>query len=127
MSMDVDHRASDAIARFRRAAIEKGDFATPAERDWALTDEMARARADLRALGATGQAAYRQLLNDESAYVQQWVAADLLAEGDQEAFNVMQRLLAAPGVVALNARITLQEYEAGRFRGPFRETGRTSQ
>jgi hypothetical protein len=107
------------ILRFRAAATEKGDLATPPERDQALHAEMKEAILQLREVGDAGEAALRSLLLDQSPRVRSWVAAEFLSRGDHDAIAVLEGLTQERGMIGFNARMTLKEYRAGRLRSPF--------
>ena len=111
----------EAIDRFRRAAIEKGDFASPPKRDHALARQMHKARRALRNEGELGESAFRSLLMDESPHVRLWVSAELLAAGDEGAKSVLEELARHEGLLGFNATATLKEFNAGRLRPPFQE------
>ena len=108
-----------ALSQFRAAAIEKGDFATPAQRDHALHRQMKGAAEALDAAGDLGEAAFRTLLEDESAHVRSWAAAELLSRGDPAARSVLERIAREAGPIALAAKMTLGEHRAGHLRSPF--------
>jgi HEAT repeat protein len=109
---------SSAIEDFRAAAIAKRDFAEPS-RDEELHRVMASALSFLQSQGQSGREAFSQLLADESAHVRIWVAAQLLAEGDESALPVLRELVAGSGLLGFEAEITIREYEARRLRSPF--------
>ena len=108
-----------ALSDFRAAAIEKGEFATPAERDRALYRKMKAAVEALEAEGEAGEAAFRTLLDDESAHVRAWAAAELLSRGDDSARSVLERISREQGSIGLAAKLTLAEHRARRLRSPF--------
>ena len=109
-----------AIAEvFRSAAIEKGDFAEPPERDHELHARMRDAIHELRRMGPAGEAAFRQLLSDISPHVRCWAAAELLLRGDPEARGTLEKLATSSGLLGLTASTTLKEYDADRLRSPF--------
>jgi hypothetical protein len=109
----------ELIAAFRSAAIAKGDFAKPARLDHKFHEQMSSALQQLRRLGKPGEAAFRELLNDSSPHIRNWVAAELLSRGDQDARAVLEALSRDPGPVGFIASTTLREYEAGRLGSPF--------
>jgi hypothetical protein len=109
----------DLIAAFRSAAIAKGDFAGTASLDHKFHNQMSSALRQLRRLGEPGEIAFRGLLNDNSPHVKSWVAAELLARGDQDAHAVLAAISREPGPVGLSASMTLREYDAGRLGSPF--------
>lgn len=111
----------EAIAQFRRAAIEKGDFVSAPKRDHALARQMLDARRALREEGELGEAALRFLLMDESPHVRVWVAAELLAIGELAARPVLEELAQQGGLLAFGAAETLREFDNGRLRPPFRD------
>ena len=111
--------ASDLLEVFRLAAIEKGDFAEPPERDQELHARMRSALRELQGLGASGHAALRQMLLDISPHVRCWAAAELLSRGDVEARQTLEKLAATPGLLGFTASKTLEEYDGGRLRSPF--------
>lgn len=109
----------EALRQFREAAIEKGDGVTPAARDHALHRCMKVALQDLRAAGDIGTAAFATLLKDKSTHVRCWAAAELLSQGNHEAQAVLKEIAGRPGITAFSARMTLEEYAAGRLGSPF--------
>ena len=108
-----------AVREFCAAAIEKGDFASPASHDRKLHAAMSRAVQKLHSLGASGAEALRALLQHESPHVRSWVAAELLAAGDKTAKPVLEALASNPGLLGTSANTVLREYEKGRLRSPF--------
>jgi HEAT repeat protein len=73
----------------------------------------------LQSHGESGHEAFAGLLADESPHVRIWVAAQLLAEGDESALPVLRELVAGSGLLASEAEISIREYEAHRLRSPF--------
>jgi len=110
---------SDLVEVFRVAAIEKGDFAEPPERDHELHARMRSALSELQEWGASGHAALRQMLLDISPHVRCWVAAELLSRGDIEGRQTLEKLAATPGLPGFAASKTLEEFHGGRLRSPF--------
>lgn len=108
-----------ALKQFRDAAISKGDFATPASLDHKLHAQMSRAATILLSGSYEGREAFSSLLEDESPHVRQWAAAQLLSEGDIRALPVMECLSNEPGIRAFTAKVTLDEFKAGRLGSPF--------
>jgi hypothetical protein len=109
----------EEVERFRRAAIEKGDFAEPASRDHALHDEMAQAWQALESIGPEGRAALRALLTDDSPHVRGWVAAQLLAHGDDGVVPILEAEVASGGLLGLESETVLREWRLGRLMPPF--------
>ena len=109
----------DAVARFRAAAIEKGDFAMPAARDHQLYDIVVAAGRELLTMGDDGASALHALIDDESPYVRTWAAVGFLAHGDAHAREVLEEISGHPGLSGFNAKIALQEYDGGRLGSPF--------
>ena len=107
----------NVIARFRRAAIEKGSEGGP--RDHELFDELKRAYWDLVSEGSEGRSAFRALLADDSAEVRLWVGAQVLALGDTSVLPILEELGEAPGLLGFSAQMTLREHRARRLRPPF--------
>jgi hypothetical protein len=110
---------SEATAEFRAAASAKDDFRLDSAEDHALHDRMARAFRFLASQGPAGRAAFAALLDDESPHIRSWVAAQLLSENDARAIPVAKQLASEPGLLGFSARVTLDEYSAGRLRSPF--------
>ena len=108
-----------ALKQFRDAAITKGDFATPASLDHKLHAQMAKAAKILLSGSSEGREAFSSLLQDDSPHVRGWAAAQLLSEGDLSALPVMERLSNEPGIGAFTAKVTLDEFRAGRLGSPF--------
>lgn len=108
----------EAIRKFRRAAIEKGDFAQPASRDHALHDEMAQAWQALERLGDEGREAFKALLSDESVHVRTWVASQLLALGDASGIPVLEADASSGGIPGLDSELVLQEWRRGQLKPP---------
>jgi len=107
----------ELVRDFRIAAMEKGEEGGPL--DGGLYDRLRTSFHQLRSLGTSGHRAFQGLLRDPSPSVRTWVAAQLLAEGDLEALSVLRDLVDEQGMGGFNARITIQEYEAGRLKPPF--------
>ena len=107
------------VARFRKAANEKGTFASPPSHDHALADQMDDAWHRLGALGKDGVAARESLLRDSSAHVRKWVAAQLACEGHPDARAVIVELTKEPGLDGFGARVTLRLLDEGRPNAPF--------
>ena len=116
-------RIEEAIRQFRRAAIEKADFARPASRDHALHAAMASAWLVLEDHGVAGRDAFASLLWDESVHVRGWAAAQLLALGDERAVPSLEADSEATGLPGLSAKTVLQEWRAGRLKPPLGERG----
>lgn len=57
----------------------------PPSRDHRLVDAMREAVMEMLKAGEDGERAFRSLLQDSSAHVRSWVAAELLARGDAAA------------------------------------------
>ena len=112
-------KLADAISQFRQAAIEKGDFAEPANRDHTLFAAMAEAWRALEEHGADGHAAFRGLLADQSAHVRSWVAAQLLGDGDTSGVTVLEAEAALGGIGGFAAEMVLKEWREGRLAPPF--------
>lgn len=108
-----------SLKQFRDAAIAKGDFATPASLDHKLQASMVNAAALLLSSSSEGREAFSSLLQDDSPQVRGWAAAQLLSEGDLRALPVMERLSNDPGIGAFTAKVTLDEFRAGRLGSPF--------
>jgi hypothetical protein len=109
----------DVVERFRAAAVEKGDFATPAARDHRLHDAIVAAGRELLRMGDDGASALRALLDDESQHVRSWAAVGFLVHDDAHAREVLEEISGHPGLSGFNAKMTLREYDAGRLRSPF--------
>ena len=109
----------EAITQFRHAAIEKAEYASPASKDHALHAAMCAAWKTLEAHGERGRKAFRSLLTDESLAVKCWVAAQLLALGDEAGLHVLETGAADRGLRGLSSRMVLEEWRAGRLRPPF--------
>lgn len=108
----------EATAEFRRAAIEKGDFADPARRDHALHAAMSAAWRELESNSDAGRRAFRSLLLDESPQVRIWVAAQLLALGDESGVHALEDAAASDELLGLSAKTVLREWRKGRLRPP---------
>ena len=118
-SVSAAENVSSLVETFRRAAVEKGDYATPAKRDHKLYESMRSAYIELRAVGEDGDNAIRELLHDESVHVRTWIAAALLAEGDVEAREELEEISKREGLTGSHAGTTLEEFEKGRLNTPF--------
>ena len=110
---------SEAVKQFCNAAIEKGNFASPAKRDKALHTQLASSVKLLREKGVPGTIAFEELLKHESPHVRCWVASELLAAGITKAIPILDELSLEVGLLGTSARMVLQQYEAGRLRSPF--------
>ena len=108
-----------ALKQFRDAAISKGDFATPASLDHKLHGQMSQAATILLSGSSEGREAFSSLLEDDSPHVRGWAAAQLLSEGDLRGLPVMESLSNESGIGAFTAKVTLDEFRAGRLDSPF--------
>ena len=109
----------EAIQQFRGAAIEKGDFAEPAEKDHAQYDRMNDAWDRLEGHGDEGLLAFRKLLAEESRHVRLWVATQLLALGDESGLAVLEADVLKGGLLGFESETVLEEWREGRLRPPF--------
>ena len=109
---------SDAIDRFRRAAIEKGNYASSTDEDHALRQAMSESWRDLESHGAVGREAFGALMADESRHVRAWAAAQLLSFGDERAVVVLEADASTGGVSGLGSAMVLREWKAGRLKPP---------
>ncbi len=107
----------ELVDRFRSAAIRKGSEGGPD--DHALLDSLSSAYHELVALGSPGENAFRALLGDESPEVRSWAAAQLLGLGDSTVVEVLEQIVALPGLLGFNAEQVLNEHRAGRLGPPF--------
>ena len=80
---------------------------------------MAAAVTYLRSNGAQGIQALIGLLEHESPHVRGWVSAELLSSGTKVAIPVLENLSKAEGLLGTTAKISLQQYEAGKLESPF--------
>ena len=103
----------EAVRQFRVAAPEKGDAAESAKDDHRLHAMMADAWRRLHGLGGEGRAAFKALLDDDSRHVRCWVAAQLLALGDESGVQVLQADASAGGVCGFSSEMVLQEWKTG--------------
>ena len=108
----------EAVRSFREAAISKESFVSARE-DRRLYRLMTKAFLFLRVQGPPGREAFQRLLEDDSASVRCWVAAQLLSEGDQKAAPVLRELVHLPFPMGFDAEMTLEEYGKGRLKSPF--------
>jgi len=119
---ESDSQASDlaqAIDRFCRAAVSKGDFAYPASKDHKLHAEMGTAAREILSKGTIGLAAFMELLSHASPHVRSWVSAQLLASGHSEALPVAEALAQEAGTLGLSARMVVELYNREELRSPF--------
>ena len=108
----------DAIDRFRRAAIEKGNYASSTAEDHALRQAMSESWRNLECHGAAGREAFGALMADESRHVRAWAAAQLLSLGEERAVGVLEADASAGGVSGLGSAMVLREWKAGRLKPP---------
>lgn len=81
-------------------------------------ERLALAYRTLRARGPASQAKLLQLLPDRDVGVQGWAAAHALEFSPAAGEPVLVELAAQPGLVGFSAKMTLQEWRAGRLRFP---------
>lgn len=106
------------IKGFRNAAVAKGTGVGGAE-DARLHKLMAEIYVKLKNAGEKGLLAFEKLLEDPSPHVRCWVGAQLLFSGNMRAKRVLEEISKTGGVVGLNAKMTLKEFENGRLGSPF--------
>jgi hypothetical protein len=103
-----------AAAAAHGAATESGDYQT-ANRNHDLLAQIYR---ELRSRGTDAQHELLIFLNDIDPHVRAWAAAHSLEFAAERGEQVLRRLAAEPGVVGLNAEITLQEWLKGSLQFP---------
>ena len=106
------------VDKFRSAAIEKDIFAK-GKRDGQLYEIMRNSYHQLKGFGNAGQKALQSLLDDESVFVRNWLASALMIEGNVKARKVLEEISIMPGMEGFNAKITLEEFDAGRLDKSF--------
>jgi hypothetical protein len=115
-----EDQVSSLVDAFRQAAIEKGDFATPAKRDHQLYDAMRNSYVELKSMGRTGDDALTLLLDDDSVHVRTWIAAALLVDGNIRARQVLESIAnGSRGATRLDAQMVLEEFDKGTLKSPF--------
>ena len=105
------------IERFRAAAIAKGDFADGPS-DAVHYAEMSSAFRELVKRGDRGNLAFERLLEDDSVHVRLWAAAQLLFLGFSDARPVLERIAGGHGLTAMNAQVTLEQFDACKLGSP---------
>lgn len=113
----------ELVIQFCEAAIEKGTFAKPTAKDHALHEAMSVVWRRLHEMGTEGQEAFRALLADDSRHVRSWVAAQLLALGDESGVSVLEADAALGGLDGFSSKMVLEEWKAGRLGPPLGNTG----
>jgi hypothetical protein len=103
---------------FRNAAIEKDVFAK-GKRDGQLYEIMRSSYHQLKSYGQDGQEALESLLDDESVFVKNWIASTLTIERNPKARKVLEEISRMLGIEGFSAKITLQEFDAGRLDNCF--------
>jgi hypothetical protein len=103
-----------ASAAEHGAATEAGDY-RKANRHH---DAIASIYRELRARGETSRFALLPLLDDIDPHVRTWAAAHALDFAPERGEPVLRRLARIPGVVGLNAEMTLQEWSKGSLAFP---------
>jgi len=107
----------EAVDAFRRAAIQTGDFAEPANQDQPLED-MSMAWQVLEKNGPDGREALTCLLFDECPHVCTWVATQLLALGDERGIPVLEANVEVGGLIGFECEVVLSEWKAGNLKPP---------
>ena len=110
----------ELLRDFRLAAMEKGEEGGP--RDHQLYEQLRSCFHELMAYGEPGRAAFASLLHDSGNSVRGRAGAQLLSEGNKDALAVLRGLAVEEGIPGFNARMALEEYEAGRLSSPFPAT-----
>ena len=98
--------------QYRRSAAGTG-AATPDSAN-RCHDAMHEAYKQLRGT-QSGRDAILALINDPSPHVRRWAASHSLAWAPQAARKALEELVRADGPCAFTARITLEEFDAGRL------------
>ncbi|MEJ0091023.1 MAG: hypothetical protein WDM80_14925 [Limisphaerales bacterium] len=109
----------EARENFRKAAITNGECVDARSANQ-LHKEMAQAFIFLKSQGEIGCSTFKDLLHDNNNYVRVWVAAQLLSEGDLKALSVLREIEKSSGLLAFDAEMTIQEFEAGRLKSAFK-------
>jgi hypothetical protein len=110
----LDH----AVRAFREASDAKAE-AVSAREDKRRFRDMSQAVSYLYSQGQEGRSRFAALLEDPSPNVRCWVAAQLLAEGNNKAEHVLQELSNQKWPVGFDAEITLEEHRKNRLQSPF--------
>lgn len=105
------------IERFRASATAKGDSADGPS-DALHYAEMSSAFRELVKRGDRGNLAFEGLHEDESIHVRFWAAAQLLFLRFADARPVLERIASERGLIAASARMTLEQFDAGRLGSP---------
>jgi hypothetical protein len=103
------------VARYQSAARRHGAATTSIAAKKAA-DEIATTYRKLRTLGSNATDRLLPLLHDADPSVRCWAAAHALEFAPEQGMPVLQELAAGPGLVGLNATMTLSEWRAGRLR-----------
>jgi hypothetical protein len=105
------------VARYQSAARRHGAATTSIAANKAA-DEIAAIYRELRTRSSNATAGLLSLLHDADPSVRGWAAAHALEFAPEQGIPVLQQLAASPGLVGLNAEMTLSEWRAGRLRFP---------
>ena len=79
-------------------------------------DKLMRLQRVLRDRGDEYQRGILALLDDEDPHVRVWAASDALAFAPDEAVRVLREVASSRGLASLNARMTLQLWDAGEWQ-----------
>ena len=63
--------------------------------------------------------AFKAMLHDDSRHVRGWVAAQLLAMGDETALLVLESEVELGGMGGFAAEVTIEEWRKGKLGPPF--------
>jgi len=108
------------IATYRASAIAHGESTEGGNHRKANRhhDMIASVYRELRGRGDEDRLALLPLLDDINPYVRAWAAAHALEFAPDRGETVLRRLAAIPGLVGLNAEMTLDEWEKGLLQFP---------
>jgi hypothetical protein len=111
-----DEQVQKALDQFLEAAekhtlaTEEGDYQTAN-----ANHELIRVAID-ELDGGNRRDALLSFLEHPNFGVQVWASASLLKRFPDEAISALERIAALDGIIAFNAKMTLQEWRAGRLR-----------
>ena len=110
----------DLVARYRAGASEHGKSTESGDYKAGnkAADRVAAAYRTLRERGLSSQLKLLPLLRDPETGVRGWAGAHALEFAPDQGELVLTQLASQRGLIAFSAKMTLQEWRAGRLRFP---------
>ena len=121
MNLDVKAATTDElVVAYVQAAAEHGRFSEVGNYRMAnpRAEDIAEIYRELRVRGSDAQMALLPLIRHRDHHVRSWAGAHALEFSATDGEQALSELAESPGIVGLNASMTLREWRHGNLRFP---------